>query len=50
METSVNILAMLQTAMATGLVVLVGMWALYAWLKHTGQLKNSDPHRKGKTH
>lgn len=34
-----NILAMLQTTMAAGLVVLVGAWGLYAWLKHTGQLK-----------
>lgn len=49
METSVNILAMLQTAMAAGLVVLVGMWGLYAWLKYTGRL-NSDHRHEGRPH
>lgn len=44
METSMNILAMLQTAMAAGLVVLVGMWALYGWLKYTGKLKSDHSH------
>lgn len=50
METSVNILAMLQTAIAAGLIVLAGAWGLYAWLKHTGQLKDHDHRNKGQTH
>ncbi len=49
METSVNILAMLQTAIAAGIVLCVGAWGLYFWLKHTGQLKG-DHHHKGQPH
>lgn len=30
----INILAMLKTAIAAGIVVGFGAWALYAWLKH----------------
>lgn len=44
METSMNIIAMLQTAMAAGLVVLAGMWAFYGWLKYTGKLKSDRGH------
>ena len=43
----VNILVMLQTAIAAAVILGVGMVALYAWLKHTGQLKNGDHHHKG---
>lgn len=46
METCVNILAMLQTLIAADVVLLVGMWALYAWLKHTGQLSDGRHSRK----
>ncbi len=49
METSVNILAMLQTTIAAGLVILVGVWALYRWLKYTGKL-NSDHGHEGQPH
>lgn len=44
-----NILAMLQTTIAGGLVVLVGAWGLYAWLKRTGQLKGKT-HGSGQRH
>lgn len=30
--------AILITALAAGSVVLIGMWILYFWLKHTGRL------------
>lgn len=33
-----NILAMLQTAIAAGVILCIGMWGFYAWLKQTGQL------------
>ena len=35
-----NVLAMLQFVIAAGLVLLVGAWAIYFWLKHTGRLKS----------
>lgn len=31
----VNILAMLQTAMAVGVVTLIGAWGFYVWFKHS---------------
>lgn len=45
----VNILAMLQTAIATAVILGIGMVGLYAWLKHTGQLKR-DRHHEGHPH
>jgi hypothetical protein len=41
----ISVIAMLQTAIAAGLVLCAGMWALYFWLKHTGQL-NSEHHKE----
>lgn len=36
-----NILAMLQFAIAVGLVLLIAMWGLYVWMKRTGRLTKS---------
>ena len=46
----VNILVMLQTAIVAAVILGIGMVGLYAWLKHTGQLKSHDHHNKGQTH
>lgn len=35
-----NVLHMLQFSICAGLVLLVGAWILYAWLRHTGKLKS----------
>lgn len=37
-----NVLAMLQFAIAVGLILLVGMWILYLWLKRSGRLEKRD--------
>lgn len=36
-----NILAMLQTAIAVGVVSLIGVWGFYAWFRHS-QRKHHD--------
>lgn len=33
-----NVLHMLQFSIAAALVLLAGVWILYAWLRHTGRL------------
>lgn len=37
-EEKMNVLSMLQFSIVAGLVLLIGMWILYAWLRHTGRL------------
>lgn len=34
-----NVLHMLQFSIAAGLVLLIGMWILYFWLRLTGRLQ-----------
>lgn len=45
MEMELNILMMLKTAIAAGVVLCIGSYGLYVWLKHTGQLKSKDHHK-----
>lgn len=38
----IDILAMLQTAIATAVILGIGMVGLYAWLRSTGRLKSQE--------